>query len=162
MRHALRRHGRTCLAVVVALAGVALAGVASAQQQVCINTDDQFPTSPPFLYRLNVTDTGQNTRSVVGTATQGGAGRVVTGGGALIAGKFEISLRSTDIFVPPPGGGDPALLVHTTHILLNGPAFTSGTFQSAHTRYFESPQGLGQINGLTGGTATVVACPPLS
>jgi hypothetical protein len=146
--------------VVFALVFVAIAGVASAQQQVCISVDDQFPTSPPLLYRLNLTDSGQNTRSIVGTAAQGGAGRVVTGGGALIAGRFEISLRSTDIFTPPPGG-DPALLVHTTHVLLNGPGFSSGPFQSVHIRYFESPQGLGQITAQTRGTATVVPCPPL-
>jgi len=158
MRRAL--HSRITFTLVLALVFVGIAGVASAQQQVCLDLNDGFPGSPTLLYRLTMTQPTGTTATVVGTATQGNATRIVTGGGVLVGGQFELSLRSTDINTPSQGGG-PALLVHSTHVEINGPGFTSGTFESAHVRYFESNQGIGQTLNLTDGTVTVVACPPL-
>jgi hypothetical protein len=159
MRRAL--YSRIGFTLVLALAFVGIAGVAAAQQQVCISLDDAFAGSPPLLYRLTVTEPGNNTRLAVGTAHQGSATRVVTGGGALVGGQFELSLSGTDITTPATIGGDTALIQHSTHIQLSSPTFTSGTFEAIHVRIFESGQGFGQTTSLSDGTATVIACPPL-
>jgi hypothetical protein len=159
MRQALgRRHGRVYIAVMFALAIVAIACDASAQQQACITLDDGPGGGAPILYRLNVTLTGNGTASVVGTASQGSARRVVTGGGAVIGTAFELSLQGTD-FVAQTGDA-PALVTHATHVTLNGPAFAAGTFKSVHTRLSEGAQSLTQTISLTDGTAAVIGCPP--
>ena len=155
-------YGRIGFTLVLALAFVGIAGVASAQQQICVELiDTRVPITPPLLYRLTVTNPGNNTRSVVGTATQGSATRVVTGGGALIGGQFELSLQSTDIRNTGPISGDRALVNSSTHILLDGPTFTSGIFEAVHVRIFEDLfQSFGQTTTLVDGIATVIPCPP--
>jgi hypothetical protein len=108
-----------------------------------------------------VTQPGHNTASVVGTSSRTSATGVVTGGGALIGGNFELSLRSTDI--RDELFGDRGLATTLTHIHLEGPSFTSGAFEAAFVGYFEGAggHGDGQFTALEDGTATVVPCPPL-
>jgi hypothetical protein len=132
-----------------------VAGVASAQQLVCIDLDDGNADTPPLLYRLTLTFPGNNTASIVGTAIQGGDQRVVTGGGALIGGQAELSLQATDIATIPLTGVQ-TLVGTSAHVILNGPSFTSGIFKAAQVRALLP---LGQTVTLSEGTATVVGCP---
>ena len=155
MAHVLRRHIRTGITVALALVLVGIAGVAAAAE-TCI----ELNTTPSVLYRLVVTQPSPTTASVVGTITRGAVTGVVTGAGALIGGAFEVTLQASDIRVSFAVGDD-ALTTTTTHLQLNGPAFTSGPFQAAFVGYFESGHGSGQLTALEEGTATVVACPPL-
>ena len=150
-----RRFVRLGLPLAVAFVCAGLAGVASAQQLVCINLDDGVAETPPLLYRLTLTFPGNDTASIVGTTIQGGNQGVVIGGGALIAGQAELSLQATDIAAPPQGGA-PTLTGTSTHIILNGPSFTNGAFKAATVR---AALPLGQTVTLSEGTATVVGCP---
>jgi hypothetical protein len=146
---------------------VAAAGVASAQP-VCIELIDTLePIAPSVLLRLLATPTGEGTVSVVGRSTHPGAPasvtRVVNGAGTLIGGQFELSLYTTDISSISLTIPTRAVITNTTHIHLDGPAFTSGIFDSVHVRTFEDAfQTFGQTTTLIEGTATIVPCPPLS
>lgn len=157
MQRALR--SRTCFTLVLTLVFVGIAGVASADL-VCLDLNDGLLGSPSLLYRLNVTFPGNNTASAVGTAFQGAATRVVTGGGALVGGQFEVSLQGTDIVAPDATGSTPVLVTHSTHVLLNGPQFTSGTFEAVHVRIFPAGQGIAESVSLSDGTAAIIPCPP--
>jgi hypothetical protein len=158
MRHVLR----TSTILALALAVVGIAGVASAQQQTCIELTDALPQTPSFIYRLNVTPAGTNAVSIVGVVFGASGARVLTGGGALISGQAELSLMGTDIVISPTPEQAAVLVQHATHILLAGPSFTSGTFEHVFTRVFETAQAqtFGQTTTLNDGIATVVPCPP--
>jgi hypothetical protein len=160
MSHALRTF--TVFAVALALLGIT-AGTVSAQQLVCIELTDDLPQTPPFIYRLNLTPAGSTTFSLVGFVFGTSGARVLTGGGAVINGQVEISVQGTDIVTSPTPEQASVLVQHATHILLPGPSFSSGTFEHAFTRIFETAQTqtFGQITTLNDGTATVVNCPLL-
>jgi hypothetical protein len=163
MRNLFRPYRRLSIVLTLAFAFVGVAGVASAQQ-TCIEIIDNIPETPTFLYRLTVTQPGNNTVTVVGTATAAGrpGARIVTGGGALIGGQFELSLTGTDIIDAPLPPDERLLVQHTTHIVFTGPSFTSGLFETVQVRTFEAVNGFGTRTNLNEGTATIVSCPPLS
>ena len=146
MSIALRRPARLALPLAVAFVCIVIASAASAQQQICIETDE----TPPVVFHLNVTFPGNNTVSIVGTEDQGAEHRVVTGGGALVGGQAELSFVATDIAAPPLGG-TPTLVGTSTHVILNGPTFTTGTFKAARVRGLAPPT-------LSEGPAFVVDC----
>jgi hypothetical protein len=142
------------LPVLVALVCLGIAGVASAQQLVCLTLDDGNPATPPLVYRLTLTFPGNSTASIVGTMTEGTEQRVVTGAGALVGSQAQLSLFATGVTPLPLVG--PTLTGTTVHVTLNPPSFATGTFNGAQIRAI-LPLSLGAT--LFAGTAAVVGCP---
>ena len=153
-----RWFGRMLCTVVPALAVAGMAGVASAQDAVCVRLDHGPP--PLELLRLVVTNAAPGFISLVGQrdpAPPDGVRGVLSGGGVVTGSVLEVSLHETGIGnVLLPAGLTSFLVTGSIHIRVSTTTL-AGTFKSFETEVTATGN---TATEHFDGTATVVTCPP--